>query len=1096
MKMFAKLADQGAVFLLVLGLGITAAMVPGIQRIRISKGLDPASTPQFNQLLQGVREVQNTFGQNSRQIVISVHADEVLKITDYRILEAIQGMTLALQSTPVLKHETVLSLATLKSVVSENDSIESRPIFKSLPRTAEESEALEKRIAGDPLFYGRLVSKDFKTTLLLATAFEHQELSDIHNQIEEAIAPFKKRVPGVAIQLLGEPELTYQLETSIGSEAFVFAGLSMLLIFFSFLLVFRSWKGVLIPFLSMLMVIIWTMGTMGYWGEPITILSTTIPIMLVVAGVEYVIHVYHHLLEGHAKGKTYRQVLESTIKKSFSPLAIATLANFIGSITLLSFAIRPIQHFGIFMAIGSLYTTIIVFLILPALYKILHRPVERIETALEHTIGHTIETTMHAVHAVPGADAAMMAPIGAVRDGIEGGWKGFWKGLRAKRLTDRFYAGVAALANQRPWTILIVTFFACGFAAFYSSKIRIGYDNISLLPEKSPFRIASKMLDQAFGGTQTFDIQVDTGLTGGVLDRATLAAVQDFEKKITEIPHVARTFSVVHILERLHVILNPSAKESLPETQAALSQYLFLVSMNETGISLGSLLTADQRKLKIQVTANAHDTMESERIHSAIEDAAERTLLRGMQIKMGGDPVGNIAVMRYLVWGKFQNILSSILTLFLMLAVMYRSITRSFYTIIPIFIQIALNFGLMGALGIRLDFITAIITSIAMGLGVDFGIHALEAIKDAHKRERDVPKAIERAISGHGRLIAYTALCNIIGFSVLLISGFHAIKTFALMMSFNMIALFFSALVVMPAIVRILPPEFITHHRKRNKLKEGRMSIALRFAVGMIFALVLSAGSFWLGNKADAAPPPPPRVEDLMKKSVQSVYASNEESVYAMRLRGMDGAESLRRMKIWFKSNGPESAKILIKFLEPADIRGTGLLSIVEKGKDPDQYVYLPALKKVRRIVGGNRNEPFLGSDFSMADLSAGKGDTRMEYRLDGEEKCDGTAPCWKIVGEAKKGADRESLSYSKIVLRMRKDNSIVMKSEFYNLAGQLEKIMTLEDVRKEGSRWVVNRMRMENALTKHSTVIESEKREASKIPPDSMFTPAFLERN
>jgi hypothetical protein len=121
------------------------------------------------------------------------------------------------------------------------------------------------------------------------------------------------------------------------------------------------------------------------------------------------------------------------------------------------------------------------------------------------------------------------------------------------------------------------------------------------------------------------------------------------------------------------------------------------------------------------------------------------------------------------------------------------------------------------------------------------------------------------------------------------------------------------------------------------------------FLGSMAFWTVILAAVVYNARAADLP------AEEILKKSTQNIYSGNEESVYVMKLaEGSGGSETLRKMKVLYKRGGPESAKLLIKFMEPADIRGTGLLSVLEKDKPADQWIYIPALKKTRRIKGGN----------------------------------------------------------------------------------------------------------------------------------------------
>jgi len=238
---------------------------------------------------------------------------------------------------------------------------------------------------------------------------------------------------------------------------------------------------------------------------------------------------------------------------------------------------------------------------------------------------------------------------------------------------------------------------------------------------------------------------------------------------------------------------------------------------------------------------------------------------------------------------------------------------------------------------------------------------------------------------------------------------------------------------------------------------------------------------------------------DIVKKTTQNIYSGNEESIYVMKLsESPGGAETLRKMKVLYKRGGPESAKLLIKFQEPADIRGTGLLSILEKDKPADQWIYLPALKKTRRIKGGNDSESFLGSDFTVGDLTSVDGDAeRYENSLTSSGEACGSNQCYVLTAMPKAGVDASALPYSKKVLHVRKDNFVTDKIEFFNTDGKLEKVLTFEAVHSAGPNgWLSDKMVMKNLLTGHGTVIEVSKRDTSKAPADSAFTQSALERN
>jgi predicted RND superfamily exporter protein/outer membrane lipoprotein-sorting protein len=1096
----AKFISQHSVTILVVMFAVTLLMIPGLNRITIARGFDTDLFPSFNELVTSVKAVRKTFGANIRQIIVSIETQGKKKITDPHVLNLIADVTLSLQKVPLIRSESLMSLASVHDLVSTSDGFKTEKLLEQIPTTASQVKALESKITKHPFIFGRLVSKDLKSTVIIATSYDNADLADIHNKVSEALAPYMKLVPETQVTLLGDPEINYQIFTGIENDVFIFILIGIAMILLSFYAMFGSWHGVVLPLVGIAMGIIWTMGLIGYYGEPITILSATIPVVLVIMGSEYALHVFHSLSH-ETNENQFSEALAKVIKTIFFPLFMATVMSFIGGITLITFQIYPIQHFGIFTAIGSVIAMVISMLVVPCLYKVLHKPVESIESTVTHGLGaasQAASTTLHhTINIVPVAGPVAEAVAHSVKESITGGmrsgWIGFWDGFKKGNITDIFLRSISKVVTEHPYFVLVGTFLLLIPAIQSARNLDFGFDNVSILPKKSEIRKATYRLDKAFGGTQKFDILIDSKKPNGLVEAGVLEKVEEFEKKAVQIKGVTYGFSINNLLKTMNSLLQPGEQSVLPKSQEARSQYLLLLSMSQTGIPLSTLVTSNYQKMKVTFNLLVHDTREADDIYKNLQGLAKDIFQDSAQVLVGGDLVYSIAMTRYLVWGKIQNILSSILTMFLIIVVVYRSITKGLLTCLPLPIGCILNFGLMAALDIRLDFVTAIITSFANGLGVDFAIHFIAGVKDKYRHGRHIKKAIEEALVGPGRVLVYGAVCNVLGFSALYFSSFSVIHVFATLMCFNMMVLLLGAIIVIPAVIMISPPEFITHHRKTHQIKEERWSVLMKVGFCSVLIAVLTWGIFALDSKAES------KGKDLtasqiIDQSIATIYSTSEEANYVMKLVGREGEETIRKMKVWFKRDGEFQARLLIKFVEPADIRGTGLLSIVESGKSTDQWLYLPVLKKTRRIKGGNQDESFLGSDFTISDLSVDKGD-RFDFVLNSTKAC-GDQQCYILTGTPKSDADKSNALYSKKVVEIRKDNFMIIKTEFYNQAGQLEKVMTLDKIHKEGgTHWMADRLEMKNLINNHSSIIEIEKRNLT-TPPQSTFTQSFLERN
>lgn len=271
-----------------------------------------------------------------------------------------------------------------------------------------------------------------------------------------------------------------------------------------------------------------------------------------------------------------------------------------------------------------------------------------------------------------------------------------------------------------------------------------------------------------------------------------------------------------------------------------------------------------------------------------------------------------------------------------------------------------------------------------------------------------------------------------------------------------------------------------------NPKKQPTRSTLFPLGYSLLLAVSLLAGS----NSRAAAP----SADEILKKAMRSSHPQNEEATYKMRLIGSDNSETSRTMKVWFKSDDKDQIKLLIKFEEPANIRGTGFLTIAENGKSPEQWLYLPSLKKSRRIVGGGSNESFLGSDFSVSDVSATSDANDSQSTIKGEQPCDGTT-CYVVEVSPKAGKEKDQ-PYSKKVFFVQKDGFMTRKAEFYNASKELEKVMTVSGIKKDAKgQWVADSIEMKNMIANHKTIIEYTKRDTEKTPADHLFSKSNLEK-
>ncbi len=229
---------------------------------------------------------------------------------------------------------------------------------------------------------------------------------------------------------------------------------------------------------------------------------------------------------------------------------------------------------------------------------------------------------------------------------------------------------------------------------------------------------------------------------------------------------------------------------------------------------------------------------------------------------------------------------------------------------------------------------------------------------------------------------------------------------------------------------------------------------------------------------------------DIMEKVDQRPDGDDRQTLMHMTLINKRGHTRERTVLSYSKDYGQDT-KTLMYFQKPADVKGTGFLSWEYKdaSKEDDRWLYLPALKKVRRISGSSKNDYFMGSDFTYDDMGDRSVDEDV-HKLLKEESIEGYL-CWIVESTPK---DKDYM-YSKVIHWIRQDSYTAFKIEYYNKNGDLLKVLTCPDVRETQGFWTIFRWEMNNLQEKHQTILELEKVDYDLGIQDNIFHVANLER-
>jgi len=189
-----------------------------------------------------------------------------------------------------------------------------------------------------------------------------------------------------------------------------------------------------------------------------------------------------------------------------------------------------------------------------------------------------------------------------------------------------------------------------------------------------------------------------------------------------------------------------------------------------------------------------------------------------------------------------------------------------------------------------------------------------------------------------------------------------------------------------------------------------------------------------------------------------------------------------------------ENTKMLIRFLAPADVKGTALLVYDYEDQDDSQWIYMPALRKVRRIVSTEKGKNFMGSEFTNADMSR-PNQQDFDYQLIGETTLDGRK-CWKIKATGKSDALKQQNGFSSNISYIDQQTFLCYKIEYFDMSDKLHRVQYIVDYKKQANgKYFAYRMTMQNVQNNRKSEMIVDKFQSGSKLPENTFSPAMLDK-
>jgi len=768
------LASPRFVVLIIAGLTVFFALQ--LPKTRLDNDLE-TFIPRDNPAYLAYKEMEGAFGEEMALSVV-LRAREGSFFTGPR-LRTLTALTEKLED--LLYVDSVTSLTNTDYIQGTVDGFQVVPVLDpdGFGGSPGEIDELKERLLSWNLFERSLYSPDFRAVQVLVIlepglpeALREVVYRGTLDLVREAAGD------GMDYYIAGNPAITVLISSNMRSDLAVLIPLVAVTVLVSLFLAFRRPGGVILPMVTVLTASIWTLGLMALLGISLSMIATVIPVMMIAVGSAYGIHIVNHYYddtgsrEGPLEDRAVAASLERTLAVVGRPVLLAGLTTMAGFGSLAVSRVIPIREFGIFTTFGVASSLLVSLTLIPALIRL--------------------------------QGGRSLSGRGPVR-----------RRKRSPRTPFLYRPYLFLVGKPRRLPLLILAFLLLG--GIGASRLVIDNVMVEYFKKGTSIRRADDFLRRNFSGTRSFSVVVTGPHRGSLTDPEALAAMDGLARMLREeVPEVAKVISFSDFIRRMNLVLHQDMDsgegydeipldparyglENREELRNLISQYLLLYSGSMEKWADDSLEPSSARMMVMLASSGGRATPGIvEKIHSYARDRFPRDY----RVEAAGFALIERALLELIVESQWWSVALSLLMVFVILWINFRSPLIGLIGLAPLSFSILFNFAVMGYGGIKLDISTAMVASVAIGIGIDYTIHYLSrhALMAEHQQDRDLQ--VHLTLSSTGKAITFNAASVGAGFAVLLFSQFKPLIFFGLLIVLTMATSSLAAMTLLPAVLK------------------------------------------------------------------------------------------------------------------------------------------------------------------------------------------------------------------------------------------------------------------------------------------------------
>lgn len=739
----------------VIGLTVVITLAFAAQFPKITIDTDPKHMlPVTSPVRQYNDQVEREFALHADVIALGIVNER--GIVNRNTLSRIAELTGEIQKMPGVISRDVVSFTTIDNVTAEGGDLAVHPVLEGIPESEAGLDAFRRTLLDNPLFINRIISPDATATAIYVPIDPAANGKLIADEIRKLLP----QASDDQYLLAGDPIARDTFGAEMFRQMGLFSPIAGLVMCIALWLMFRSAPLVAANMSVAMVSIIWSMGLLIGLGYPVHIMSSMSPVFLMAIATDSV-HIFNEFAFRFGEVRDKRRALLDTMAAVGKPIFYSDLTTAAGFVSLATATIVPVKIFGLVVGFGTLVILLMSFTLVPAILILLRE--ERIPEAAGD---------------LAGGDANHRSGLSRL---------GEFSVRRGK---------VIALVG----VVLLVV------AGAGLSRIRVNNNMVHWFKTESAVRMADQIMNAHLGGTSTAYLVSESSTEDAMKDPVMLRGIEGLQRELEKDPRVGKTFSVVDYAKRINRVLHNDdpAFDRIPDSAEEVGQYLFLFGTSAKPSDLDNVVDYPFQKANLFLQLKSWDA-------GVMRDVIARTdaylathpLPGGAVVRPAGIAYFNLVWSDEVLWGMLESFLAGLALVLIVLVAQTRSLFWGIVTFIPLLFTIALIYGVVGLVGKDFDMPVAVLSTLSLGMAIDFAIHFVGRFQQRYRQHPDLREALVWTVARPGKGIFFNAILFAVGFAVMLFADLTPYVTVGVFMAAIMLLSALTSVVYLPGLIRL-----------------------------------------------------------------------------------------------------------------------------------------------------------------------------------------------------------------------------------------------------------------------------------------------------